>query len=396
MIKGKGFGTGMLVLAMLLVSVVSVSAASAAADKASAKNPSDSKVETYGIKGLTPEKVKEIEAETSSFNKMPDTVKNCPYAGLLVANDEQKKIFLGYFDKMSVSDSEKKEMKNALQDMWKRVPNKITEKDYPKMEKIGKAVTSYVENTYWKGRQSVQWMSKAHTNLISAGVNLVYANPTYASKASSYAMYPDTTIDAGSIDIPVPLPGGLWVTLSLPKSCYYHYYNPSVGFGGAPGKCSSYASSARSFYQKKDYNNAFINLGIASHYISDVTQPMHSGSELNSLKNYLLNWGSDPYHMRYEQYVDDNWGTTGHNFGKWVTQNTEVKSITDPAAAVKSAATTSHVYSDKLFAEIYAHPNFDKKVTPNPDDTTYIQYVTIIMNQEAAKYNAGLAKYIKS
>ena len=154
------------------------------------KNPSDSKGETYNIKDLTPEKAKEIEAEVSRNNNMPATVKNCPYAGLLVANDEQKKVFLGYIDKLSVSDSEKKEMKNALQDIWSRVPNGVTEKDYPVMKKIGKAITDYVEETYWKGKQSVQWMSNAHQNLIGAGVVLVYNNGNYASWQGLQLCYP--------------------------------------------------------------------------------------------------------------------------------------------------------------------------------------------------------------
>jgi hypothetical protein len=55
-------------------------------------------------------------------------------------------------------------------------------------------------------------------------------------------------------------------------------------------------------------------------------------------------------------------------------------------------AAYSNPYSSLLWDEIYAHPNFD---VPG-QDTTYIQYVTIIMNQEAAKYNAGLAEYISS
>jgi PKD repeat protein len=76
MITRKRFRIGMLFLAMLLVGIVLVSTASAGVDKASAKNPSDSKVETFGIKGLDANKVKQIEAEASRIRNMPDTVKN--------------------------------------------------------------------------------------------------------------------------------------------------------------------------------------------------------------------------------------------------------------------------------------------------------------------------------
>jgi hypothetical protein len=67
----------------------------------------------------------------------------------------EKKVFLGYIDKLSVSNSEKKEMKSALQGIWSRVPNRITEKDYPMMENIGKAITDYIADTYWAGGQKL-------------------------------------------------------------------------------------------------------------------------------------------------------------------------------------------------------------------------------------------------
>jgi hypothetical protein len=388
MISKKRFGIGMLFLAMLLVSIVLVSAASAAADKEIVKNPSDSKGETYNIKDLTPEKAKEIEAEVSRNNNMPATVKNCPYAGLLVANDEQKKVFLGYIDKLSVSDSEKKEMKNALQDIWSRVPNGVTEKDYPVMKKIGKAITDYVEETYWKGKQSVQWMSNTHQNLIGAGVVLVYNNGNYASWARTAAMLPDSTIDSGYISVSL-----LGKTISIPKTCYYHYYNPTaaygLGFGGAPSKCSSYAATAKSYYQKKDYSNAFKNLGIASHYLSDVAQPMHSGGESGSLIDYLLNWNGNYYHYQYEQYVENNW-VNGVGFSKNVVNNKAIKSVTNPSSAVKSMASYSNGYSTTLWAAIYANPSFDTRYTGT------VNWITANTLTEAAKYNAGLAKYIKS
>lgn len=385
----KEFRTGILLVTILLASFVLVPATSAAAEDASVNNLSDSEVETYGIDGLTPQQIKEIEAEISRIRDMPDIVNNCPYMPLLVATDEQKEIFLGYIDNLSVSDSEKKEMKKELKDIWSRVPDKITEKDYPVMEKIGKAITTHVEETYWAEDQSVRWMSYAHRNLISAGVNLVYGNPTWAGWAYDTAMDPDTSIDTGSIYVPVPTPLG-FVTISLPKKCYYHYYNPDLSFGGAPGKCSSYAAQAKTYYGNQEYQNAFETLGIASHYLSDVAQPMHSGGELGSLVDYLLNWDVT-YHIRYEQYVNNNWNT-GRNFGRWVTRNTNVNTVTDPAEAVRSMAAYSNPYSSLLWDEIYAHPDFD---VPG-QDTTYIQYVTIIMNQEAAKYNAGLAEYISS
>lgn len=178
---------------MLLVSMAFAPAVSAETDNANMNNSSDNEVETYGIEGLTPEKVKEIEARASYVRSLPATIQNAPYIGLVTADDETKKVVLGYIDNLSVSDSEKKEMKNELQDIWSRVPNEITENDYPVIQKIGDAVTKYVEETYWAGNQSPQWKGDAHSGLISAGVNLVYGNFQWAGWAAGTAPTPDST-----------------------------------------------------------------------------------------------------------------------------------------------------------------------------------------------------------
>lgn len=362
MITRKSFGTVTLLLAMLLVSsIVLVSAASAAADKANANNFSDNEVETYGIEGLTPEKVKEIEAEVNRVRNMPDTIHNAPYIGLVTANDETKKVILGYIDNLSVSNSEKKEMKKELKDIWSRVPDKITEKDYPMIQKIGDAVTKYVEETYWTGGQSIQWKSTAHSGLIKAGVNLVYKNSQWAGWAANYAPKPDSQ-DQGA------------------DRYWYHYYNPSVG-GGAPAACSARAAVAKTYYSKgSSYRqSAFENLGLASHYLSDAGQPMHTGLSFDTFKK--------EQHLQYERYVDNNWAS-GCQFSQCVNSNTVINSVTDPSQAVKNLAAFSKPYYSQLWAEINNNPtNFDTITT---------RYITTKCLRETARYNAGLAKYIKS
>jgi len=106
----------------------------------------------------------------------------------------------------------------------------------------------------------------------------------------------------------------------------------------------------------------------------------------------LINPSRTLLHTKYEQYVDNKWNS-GRNFRKYVTKNTAVYSVTSPSIAVKSMAAYSTAYSVKLWNDIYANPTeFDS----SGSDTVYTQYVTIIMNQEAAKYEAGMAQYIKN
>jgi len=305
--------------------------------------------------------MKEIEAEVDRVRNMPDTVKNCPYMPLLVTNDEHKEIYLGYIDNLSVSDSEKTEMKKDLEDIWSRVPDKITEKDYPVMEKIGNAITTYVEETYWADEQSVEWKRAAHSGLTYAGVKLVYKNTEWAGWAADTAPLPDSQ-DQGA------------------DRYWYHYYNPSIG-GGAPSACSATAGVAKVYYSKgSSYRQkAFENLGIASHYLSDVGQPMHTGLSYDTFKK--------EEHLQYEQYVKDNWNS-GPKYSQYVNNNAGIKSITDPSQAAKDLAAFSKPYYSQLWGEINNNPN--------NFDTTTTRYITAKVLLETAKYNAGLAKYIST
>ena len=285
---------------------------------------------------------------------MPAVVMNAPYIGLVTADDKTQKTVLRYIDKLSVSNSEKKEMKKAIKDIWARVPYGITEKDYPQIQKFGDAVTNYVYDTYWADQVSPMWAASTHSDLIYYGVKLNAGNnfvPQRATYAANSANLPDTdpSIDPGVY------------------GSYNHYYNPyalfGLGFGGAPGRCKEYANYAKSYIKLKQYDKAYYNLGIASHYLSDVSQPMHTSGEYQQGWDHVF---GNQYHIKYEAYVGNNW-VSGRNYRQNVTEVTAVNSITDPSAAVKSMAKFSNPYYAKLWQEITNNPNFDKG-----QDTTYI------------------------
>lgn len=367
MIKKK-LKIGILILVILLVSTALVQAASAKAEKANANNFSDEKIETYDIEGLTPEKVEEIEDRVSYIKSLPTTIHNAPYMGLVTADNTTKKVILGYIDNFSVSSTEKKEMKKELKDIWSRVPGKITEEDYPVIQKIGDAVTKYIEETYWADQQSVKWGRRVHKGLISAGVDLVYENSDWAGWAGDAAPLPDTQ-DTGFFD-----------------RYYGHYYNPTYnqGYGGAPGKCLCYSQYAKDYYAAGQWHDAFYNLGLASHYLSDVGNPMHSGGAVSQGVQWLL---GNKYHLAYESYVENNWGS-GCTYSQYANNNAGIKSMTDPSQATKDLAAYSNPYFSTLWEEI----------TDNPSDfdTTTTRYITAKVLLETAKYNAGLAEYIST
>ena len=87
--------------------------------------------------------------------------------------------------------------------------------------------------------------------------------------------------------------------------------------------------------------------------------------------------------------MENNW-VNGVGFSKNVVNNKAIKSVTNPSSAVKSMASYSNGYSTILWAAIYANPSFDTRYTGT------VNWITANTLTEAAKYNAGLAKYIKS
>jgi hypothetical protein len=338
-----------------------MSAASAAGDKAIIKNPSNSKVETFGIKGLDAKKVNEIESEARSLNNLPATIYNAPYWPMVAADDDTKKAVLGYIEKLSVSDSEKREMKKSMNDIWSRFPNKITQNDYPVIQKIGDAVYNYIEKTYWEGQQSAQWGSTGHKNFAYYGIYQIYKNSNWASIANTYANYPDVND---------------WGIGRYSR----HYYNPKNGIGSAPNACAENAKPARSSYKSGERSRTFYYFGLASHYLSDVGNPMHTSGEVDQF------WNSAP-HYAYENYVENNWAA-GYKYGDIVSSNTQVQTVTNPATAVKNLAAFSNSYYGTLWQKLTQDPNFGSN--------TDVRYLTTKCVRETAKYNAGLAAYLKS
>lgn len=191
-----------------------------------------------------------------------------------------------------------------------------------------------------------------------------YNNANWATTAKTYANDPDN----GILD-PEPF-----------DRYYNHYYNPSLLTGGAPNRCTNFALIARNNYASNK-NLAFYNLGLASHYISDVGNPMHTAGEWNQY------WNSQP-HLAFESYVSSNWNTA-YNYKSIVSSNTATQTVTNPATATSNLASFSRQYFDTLWSEIIANPTgFGSDID--------VRYVTTKMIRETAKYNRGLATYIST
>jgi hypothetical protein len=161
---------------------------------------------------------------------------------------------------------------------------------------------------------------------------------------------------------------------------------PPVCFpaGGAPEETKTYANKAKkakNYYSSGKYNLAFENLGYASHFLTDVGNPLHTGAELRQAVFSNV-------HYAYEGYVSSNWNS-GYKFRN-VVSGVPVHHyvpITDPEKATKDLASHSHLYADTLFWEIILH-----KDTWQSSPT--VKAITENCLQETARYTLGLVKFV--
>jgi phospholipase C len=93
-----------------------------------------------------------------------------------------------------------------------------------------------------------------------------------------------------------------------------HFFDPATGLNylGFPSPTAltqgrEYFSSSLSYYQANDMANAGYYLGLSLHYLTDLTQPMHSSSFTALSSHPVL--GTMGYHPVFESYVMEHQGS---------------------------------------------------------------------------------------
>ena len=136
------------------------------------------------------------------------------------------------------------------------------------------------------------------------------------------------------------------------------------------------------------YSASYTNLGYASHFMTDVGQPLHTGAEFRQVSLSELRFGDIKYiHNAYEDYVTSNWNS-GYNFKSIVENNWYYYPISDPEQATKNLASYTHQYADTILWTIFTNPN-----TWQSDQN--IKNITENCLLETAKYALGLVKYVR-
>lgn len=225
-------------------------------------------------KFLLEKKIQEM-ANNIDVIEVDDTLQSTvPYYWvILIADDKQKQIFLSEIEESEISEKDKIELKSRLLDIWKKYPMKF--------DKIGH--TTYISpNT-----RNTEIILTESENLTLQQVDLIHSfkddinliTPKWAGSPSHYDLvyyaalnsgYPDPVTAAqhsGDPDDNFP-----WDTPDM-------WYNPALCSGGAPGMAQQSFDYARNYYQSGNIAEASVWIGNASHYLTDVGNPLHTGLE---------------------------------------------------------------------------------------------------------------------
>ena len=219
-----------------------------------------------------------------------------------------------------------------------------------------------------------------------------HLNYDYATTAANVAMEPDVWPQA-ILNPPIfGMTNPLKSIFADLIHCWTHYYNPdyadSLIEGYAPTDAKYFADISKANYSSTNYVDAAYNLGYASHFLTDVSNPMHTGQELNQVIDKLFT--QHDTHAEYETFVSNNWSSTStYKFGDLVKNNTYYYRVRSPDEATINTATFSHAYVDTLYYHVKNQPGTGFYSDPTVKNIT--ENCVLI----AARYTGGLVEYTR-
>lgn len=309
-----------------------------------------------------------------------------------------------YIDSSSnLTKEEKTQLKKFLKEMWKKYRVKttkegdvtlitldskaevnLTQEEEAMLDRVAQAVNEYFKAKYG-GDVGILWNVDTHQSIIYISCKKWGESDYYCGVAKNHADDPDNWTQ---VPPPSGYPEGLWDFIMQVIHSWTHYYNPSyclpngicIPTGSAPSETKYYADIAKNKYLSGYKYSAFQNLGYASHFLTDVGNPLHTGAEL---RQATFKW----VHYAYENYVTNNWNS-GYNFKSVVENNRYYYPISDPEQAAKNLASYSHQYVETLFWTIFLNPD-------TWQSSSTVKQITENCLFETAKYTLGLVKYVR-
>lgn len=211
-----------------------------------------------------------------------------------------------------------------------------------------------------------------------------------------------TTPDDWPTDTPKPLSS---IIHSLE-----HYYNPEmyhvrnayfVGRGYAPQMAKRLAFESHVLYLSgetphNDRIDAAKKLGQATHFVTDVGNPMHTGKEYEQVSQGLLppdymSWA----HKNYEGWVDANWGN-GERYQDVVSGTTTRTCYQDWETGTKQNALDSHAELETLWTIVNGAGSDPDAAYLIFSDSTKLKDITRNRIFRTAQYANGMAAWVKN
>lgn len=79
----------------------------------------------------------ETEQRGENLSKLPKNVKDAPYSAIISADKQEQRAYINHIDNFSISQEDKKYLKEGLTTIWSKNYSEISRSDYPILQKYG-------------------------------------------------------------------------------------------------------------------------------------------------------------------------------------------------------------------------------------------------------------------
>jgi PKD repeat protein len=148
---------------------------------------------------------------------------------------------------------------------------------------------------------------------------------------------------------------------------YYNRVSPLRFKGGAPDETQYWINQAKNDLNNGQINNAYTHLGYASHFLTDVGNPLHTGRELDQAKQgdlvymngiwvwvpHVHRWIHDDYEVYVNNYWNDYFFASAHSQDFYTKSYLATNDASDEAILVSNQA---HNDVDELYLLIHNNP----------------------------------------
>jgi hypothetical protein len=311
----------------------------------------------------------------------------------LVATPQEKQNLLDSLEQTKLTIDDKKNTKEELKEIWKKYPVKFVKDgnttrivfDLPDKNinlkanetlillKTEQAITEpIIENMVSSKISSDQsdlitpkWAGPEHNNFIYYSLQYWGPSEEMNQLARSAASVPDSWSF-----IPDWMPSDYlpyFRDIVFSYNMYYNRVSPLRFKGGAPDETQYWINQAKNDLNNGQINNAYTHLGYASHFLTDVGNPLHTGRELDQAKQgdlvymngiwvwvpHVHRWIHDDYEVYVNNYWNDYFFASAHSQDFYTKSYLATNDASDEAILVSNQA---HNDVDELYLLIHNNP----------------------------------------